>query len=81
VVVEIPIDLIKFAIENNPELPMKVLAEKPMARYFRDNITEHGRGEKEDGLSVLERMLDGIAMDAYESNKKWLEPKEDEVKW
>ena len=77
-IIRIPLDLLKFALENNPDFPLVIKSAEQMGRHFAADIAEFGRGVDESGLSTLERLLDDIGYDAYESGKPWVAAKNEE---
>lgn len=70
VMIELPVDLLVWACENNPEGPLKVHDKAAFARWMAENIIEYD--EDEAGNTAFFRLLDelfdeaAIVLDAVE---------------
>jgi len=67
----IPLDLLKYCQENRPdEYQFKILDEVAMGEWYTKQILEHGM--KEDGETDFARLLDDLAIEAYENAEEWI---------
>jgi len=70
--IEIPIDTLIFAQENNPEFPVKITDKRGMLTWVSNNILEFNYNE-DDGSTRLTNLLDDLFTEALESGELWLE--------
>jgi hypothetical protein len=75
-VLEIPLPLLKFGIENHPEGSLRVLSTKRMGRYFAQTLLEHVIPYQE--TPAIEHLLDAVAVEALESGEEWISMAEEE---
>lgn len=69
--IEIPIDLLIFAQENRPDVPMTISNVEEMVEYFKDRFLEFGTDENKG--SDFEDLLDDFFYDACEYGEEWIE--------
>ena len=76
IIIEIPLDLLVFAEENNPDVPFKITDKTDMGKWISENIIEYTNnvGQEETGATVFTDLLDGLFVKAYEDGEVWLEP-------
>ncbi len=77
VVIEIPLELLKFAQENREYSPFKINDINKMGQWVADRILYWG-GNQDTGSTALEDILDGVTEEAYECCEDWLEAAWDE---
>jgi hypothetical protein len=69
--IRIPIDLLIFAQENNPNNHCKINNKFQMKEYFREYFLSFG--EDENKGSDFECLLDKFFSDATESDEDWID--------
>jgi hypothetical protein len=76
IIIEIPLELLVFAEENNPDTPFKITNKTDMGKWISENIMEYTNsvGQEETGATVFTDLLDGLFGKAYEDGEVWLEP-------
>jgi len=71
VFIEIPLEILKFAQENNPTRSCKISDQQKMGRWFSENILEFGDdGERDPKFYEL---IDDMFDEAIESGENWIE--------
>lgn len=70
VIIRIPIDLTKFAIEGYEEAEFEILDIDSMAQYIVNEVVFFD--EAEDGSSRLTSLLDDLLCQAYETGEEWI---------
>lgn len=69
--IKIPINLLVFAQENNPDNPCKINNKGIMLEYFQTYFLNFG--ESEEAGSGFERLLDKFFSDATEYGEEWVD--------
>ncbi|MDQ4121672.1 MAG: hypothetical protein M3209_09530 [Acidobacteriota bacterium] len=69
IVIEIPEETFIFAVENNPDAPVKVTDKDEFLNYIAEMLVEEIGYNHDSGLSSFQRLLDEAAEDAVESDK------------
>jgi hypothetical protein len=77
VVIEIPLELLKFAQENREYMPFKINDVNKLGQWVADNVLDWG-GNQDTGSTAFEDILDGVTEDAYSLCEDWLEAAWDE---
>jgi len=72
IIISIPIDILVFAQENQPEWPSKIIDKNEMAEWFVRNILNYGEEDQKD--SDFYELIDNMFLNAQESGVYWLEP-------
>jgi len=69
--IKIPIDLLIFAQENNPNNPCKITDKDKMISYFEERFIHFGEDEAQG--SDFECLLDKFFSDATEYGELWID--------
>ena len=75
--IELPLEILKFAQENHPTKPCKILDISKMGQWFAERILEHGADDSSD--AKFYQLIDDMFYDALESGEEWIDYVEPEV--
>jgi hypothetical protein len=72
IIIEIPIDLLKWTQEQKNEDRLKIHNKQEMAKYVQDNLLDWG-GNDDIGSTAFEDFIDTMFNDALENGEEWLD--------